>query len=167
MKATRTTIALALSIASCCFWTGCSKERPAEPQGARATAEPATAPTDQQPQARYDEASFSLELKSTGTYKAGEAGAVSVVLAAKEPFKCNDKYPYKLKLDENEGVKLERAVLTKDALALEKHKAVMTVPFTPSASGSRRVSGEFSFSVCTDDKCLIEKRKLAIDVAVQ
>ncbi|HMR05678.1 MAG TPA: hypothetical protein PKA88_07860 [Polyangiaceae bacterium] len=167
MKAPTTGTLVALTLLSACVWTGCSKERPAEPQGSQAAAEPKAAAPEAKPQARYDEATFALELTAAGTYKAGEAGEVTVVLTAKEPFKCNDKYPYKLKLDENEGVKLERAVLTKDAIALEKQKAVMTVPITPSAPGARRVSGEFSFSVCSDDKCLIEKRKLALDVSVE
>ena len=42
----------------------------------------------------------------------------------------------------------------------------LTVAFTPESAGKKKIAGQFSFSVCTDDKCLIEKRDLALDVQV-
>lgn len=97
--------------------------------------------------------------------KAGQAGAVEVVLLAKAPFHVNDKYPIKLKLKETPGVKYENMTIGKDAVKLENMKAVMPVSFTPEA-GKRTVAGTFSFSVCTDDKCLMEKQELALEVSV-
>jgi hypothetical protein len=40
----------------------------------------------------------------------------------------------------------------------------MNVGFTPEAAGKHTISGVLQFSVCTDDKCLIEKRDLALEV---
>ena len=97
--------------------------------------------------------------------KAGQAGAVEVVLHAKAPFHVNDKYPIKLKLKETPGVKYANLTIGKDAAKVENMKAVVPVSFTPEA-GKRTVAGTFSFSVCTEDKCLMEKQDLALDVNV-
>ena len=41
-------------------------------------------------------------------------------------------------------------------------------PDTPkSQAGKRTVAGQFAFSVCTEDKCLMEKRDLLLDVVVE
>jgi hypothetical protein len=115
---------------------------------------------------RFDEPNFALEIKPKGSYKVGEAGAVEVLLDAKKPFKPNDKYPYKLKLAKSEGVKFPAAVVKKDAVKLEPQRAVMTVALTPETAGKKQVGGQFSFSVCTDEKCLIEKRDLTVEIQV-
>jgi hypothetical protein len=77
----------------------------------------------------------------------------------------NDKYPIKLKLKETPGVKYESLVIGKDAAKVEQMKAVVPVSFTPEA-GKRSVAGQLSFSVCTEDKCLMEKRDLALEISV-
>ena len=43
----------------------------------------------------------------------------------------------------------------------------MTVKLTPQSAGQQRVSGRFYFSVCTEEKCLIERRSLALDIQVR
>lgn len=103
----------------------------------------------------------------TGAVKAGKPGALSVVLVAKPPYHVNDKYPIKLKLKETPGVKYDNMVVGKDAVKLEATKAVMPVSFTPDAAGKRTVAGQLAFSVCTEDKCLMEKRDLLLDVTVE
>jgi hypothetical protein len=116
--------------------------------------------------ARFDEPNFALEMKSRGSHKVGQASAVEIVLDAKKPFKPNDKYPYKLKLAKSDGVKFPGPIVKKDAVKLEEQRAVMTVGLTPESAGKKRIGGQFSFSVCTDDKCLIEKRDLALEIQV-
>lgn len=116
--------------------------------------------------AKFSDTGFDLSLDAPkAALKAGQAGSVEVVLTAKAPFHVNDKYPIKLKLKETPGVKYENLTIGKDAVKLEAMKAVMPVSFTPEA-GKRTVAGQFSFSVCTEDKCLMEKRDLSIDVNV-
>jgi hypothetical protein len=46
---------------------------------------------------------------------------------------------------------------------LEPARATLPIPFTAEA-GKHTVSGQLSFSVCTDDKCVIEKRELALEI---
>lgn len=162
---------------------GCSKETPPSAEQPRTAASPPksmdaptgdrpgtdTAKTDNGSEApapaanagsKVDEANFALAFSGRGGYKAGEKGEAEIVLEAKAPFHVNDKYPYKFKLADG-------SVVSKDNVKLEHMKATMTVPFTPDAAGKKKISGVFHFSVCTEDKCMIEKRDLALDVDVK
>lgn len=169
---------------------GCNKETPpaaeeprsasnaTAPQAAQpAPAAAAAAADGQVPAAAADATPVSGKPKVSGegfdvsveppaaSLKAGQAGAVEVVLLAKAPFHVNDKYPIKLKLKETPGVKYSSLTIGKDAAKVENMKAVVPVSFTPEA-GKRTVAGTFSFSVCTEDKCLMEKQDLALEVNV-
>jgi hypothetical protein len=172
---------------------GCSKESPPaaeEPRSASnaaapqappnapaaapgtAAAAPAAAPAADAPAptgaAKFTDAAFDLTLEAPkASLKAGQAGSVEIVLTAKAPFHVNDKYPIKLKLKETAGVKYENLTIGKDAAKVEAMKAVLPVSFTPDGAGKRTVAGVFSFSVCTEDKCLMEKRDLLLDVNVE
>jgi hypothetical protein len=168
---------------------GCSKEAPAalEPDTqVAASRSPAAADSPAQPapgaepgveqgepsgpvpaaDAKFTESSFDLEIKSKGNYTAGQSGVLEVVLDAKGPYKVNDKYPFKLKLEDTDGVQYPDKVVKKEAVKLEPKRAVMTVKFTPATKGKKRVAGQFAFSICTDERCLIERRDLALDVQV-
>jgi hypothetical protein len=116
---------------------------------------------------KYQEAAFDLEFAPKGTYKAGQAAEVEIVLVAKDPFHVNDKYPYKFKAKEAPGLTYKSAVFGKDAAKLETKRVTMPIGFTPAAKGKCNVGGQFSFSVCTDDKCVIEKRDLALEVTAE
>lgn len=174
----------ALALGTCLLF-GCSKETPpaaeeprsasnaaapqpapaAGPAGAASAAAPAEAAAAGAP--KFSDPAFDLSLEAPKTaLKAGQAGSVDVVLVAKAPFHVNDKYPLKLKLKETPGVKYESLTVGKDAAKVEAMKAVMPVNFTPDP-GKRTVAGTLSFSVCTEDKCLMEKRDLALDVSVE
>ena len=182
MVATR----LGVVVLGACVLFGCSKETPPaaeEPRSASNAAAPqaspktgdaaaaapaaaaAAAPTGA---AKFSDAGFDLSLEAPkASLKAGQAGAVEIVLTAKAPFHVNDKYPIKLKLKETPGVKYDNLTIGKDAVKLEPMKAVMPVSFTPDGAGKRTVAGQFAFSVCTEDKCLMEKRDLMLDVNVE
>ncbi|GMV16042.1 MAG: hypothetical protein HS104_06765 [Polyangiaceae bacterium] len=114
----------------------------------------------------YSEETFKLEMKGGGDYKAGQQGSVEIVLEAKAPFHANDKYPYKFKTAETAGVTYPSAIVKKDQAKIENMKVTMPVAFT-AEKGKKQIKGVFHFSVCTDDKCLIEKRALAVDVDVK
>ena len=164
----------------------CSKETPPAAEEPRSASNAALAPKAEaapaapaasvaEPQAaaptgssKFSDAGFDLSIDAPKVpLKAGQAGSVEVVLAAKAPYHVNDKYPIKLKLKETPGVKYESLIIGKDAVKLEPMKAVMPVSFTPDAAGKRTVAGQFAFSVCTEDKCLMEKRDLLLDVNVE
>ena len=117
--------------------------------------------------ASYSEPNFTLKIGGSGGYKAGQEGKVEIVLEAKAPFHANDKYPYKFKTKERAGVTFPVAIVKKDQAKIETMKVTMPVAFTAAEAGKKRISGVFHFSVCTDDKCLIEKRALTVDVDVK
>jgi hypothetical protein len=168
---------------------GCNKETPPaaeEPRSASNAAAPLAAPSAAETTktapaaaaagvpvepaaagvAKVSDPSFDVSLEAPkAPLKAGQAGSVEVLLVAKPPFHVNDKYPIKMKLKETPGVKYASLVVGKDAAKVETMKATMPLSFTPEA-GKRQIAGQFLFSVCTDDKCLMEKRDLALDVTV-
>jgi hypothetical protein len=115
---------------------------------------------------KVSEANFDLSIEPKGAFKSGQAGTVEIVLLAKGPFKVNDKYPYKFKVKEAAGLKYPGSVI-KEGVKLEKTRAVLPVPFTPESAGKKEIAGRFDFSVCTPERCLIEKRELALAIDVK
>jgi hypothetical protein len=179
-------VRLGLVVLGTSLLLGCNKETPpaaeeprsasnaaapqAPPPAAEATSAAAPAAAGAAPAgvAKVTDAAFDLSLDGPkAALKAGQAGLVEVVLVAKAPFHVNDKYPIKLKLKETPGIKYESLVIGKDAAKVEQMKAVVPVSFTPDGAGKRSVAGQLAFSVCTEDKCLMEKRDLALDVTVE
>jgi ureidoglycolate hydrolase len=114
----------------------------------------------------HAEAAFMLEMKPLGPYAAGRQGEAEIVLTAKAPYKTNEGYPYRFTARPTQGVK-HAAEVTRDKLVLEKERARMTIAFTPESSGTKKVLGQFAFSVCTDERCLIEKRDLELEFVVE
>jgi hypothetical protein len=127
-----------------------------EPQAAEAPATPASS--------HVDEANFELKFSGKDAYEAGKAGDATITIDAKAPFHVNDKYPYKFKLKESAGLKFPSPVVGKDAAKLEKMRVTMPVGFVAESAGKHTLAGVLSFSVCTDEKCLIEKRDLSLVV---
>lgn len=113
---------------------------------------------------KYSEAGFDLVLQPKGAYTSGQAGEAEIVLNAKAPYHVNDKYPYKFKIKEAPGLKFANLVVAKDLVKIEPARATVPVAFTPESAGKHTVAGQLSFSVCTEDKCMIEKRELALDI---
>jgi hypothetical protein len=156
---------------------------------AQAAAEPTPAPADAKPaetaapaptsaagdsriaevtSPKVGEANFSVWMQSAKAHKVGQPGVVEVVLIPKNGFKCNDAYPYKIKLnDPPAGISYPQPVVRKESMSVSPQRSVMRVPFTPTAAGEARISGKFSFSVCTSDQCLIDSRDLAITVKAE
>ena len=116
---------------------------------------------------KLDEKNFSLEMKAAGPYKAGQQGNVEVVLEPKGDFHCNQEYPYKIKLGAAPpGITYPQAVVKTEAITIKPEKAVMKMPFTPEKPGDAKLSGNFYFSICTSQQCVIENRELAVMVKV-
>jgi len=137
---------------------------PADPAvGSGAAAE---APSTVAPAAEFHDESFDLSLRPEGSYSAGKAAVVRIVLVPKGGYHTNEKYPYKFKTASSTGVAYRVPVFTRDDVTLEEKQATMKVDFTPDSAGEKTVSGQFAFSVCSADRCLVEKRDLALKLAV-
>lgn len=145
----------------------------AAPSASAVAATPTAAPTaEPRPivevmSPKVAEGTFNTWMQSSGRYTAGQQGNVQVVLVAKGEFHCNDKYPYKFKLGApSGGVSYPTPIVRAEGIRVAPERSIMTVPFVPSASGDARVSGTFSFSVCSATTCQIETRELALTVKV-
>jgi len=115
----------------------------------------------------FDEPAFSLSLSKSGSYSAGNSGALMLELKAKAPHHVNQEYPHKLKLKPVDGILFPNPTLARDAMTLEPMAIVLRVPLKPTRAGAFKVEGEFAFSLCTADRCLIEKRTLVREIEVQ
>jgi hypothetical protein len=161
-----------LCVLSLCVAMGCKNQAPPAAEAASAAAQPAAdsanaapaAASDTPAASKYSEAGFDLALQPKGSYASGQAGEAEIVLSAKAPFHVNDKYPYKFKIKEAPGLKFATLIVAKDQVKLEPARATVPVAFTPESAGKHTVAGQLSFSVCTDDKCMIEKRDLALEI---
>ncbi|MBX3184380.1 MAG: hypothetical protein KF915_17255 [Polyangiaceae bacterium] len=123
------------------------------------------APGAAAPQAHQsDTFELSLEVPSA---KVGEPTNATVVLLGKAPYKCNDKYPYRFKPQASPALSFPDGAPLGEGTVVSAEEVRLQVPFTPTQPGDHRLSGQVSFSVCTADRCLIERRELSAVVRVQ
>lgn len=106
-------------------------------------------------------------MKPVGAVREGQPGSVEITVDAKGGYHPNEKYPYKFKPKDAPGVRYASPAFNVEAVKLEAQRATLTVSFTPEAKGDRTIAGLFAFSLCSADQCLIEKRDLALHVAVE
>jgi hypothetical protein len=104
---------------------------------------------------------FALSLERSASYSVGKVGELTLQLVAKAPYHINKEYPHKLKLRAVDGISFPKLVLGRESMTIERTRATMKVPFTPARAGTFAVSGEFAFSLCTEDRCLMEKRSVS------
>jgi hypothetical protein len=138
---------------------------PPAPDSPKAAASP-PAPAPIKRGAAVSGEGFSVWLETRATHAVGQNAPVTVVITAKGPYKCNDKYPYKLKLDPpSAGVSYPTPVVS--GAQVGKERTTMPFSVSTSAKGNALVSGTLSFSVCTEDRCLVEKQKVSVGFAVE
>ncbi len=139
----------------------------AEPSAAapveKAAAKPVHASANQGPAATGE--GFSVHMQAASSYVAGKPSQAEVVLSAQAPFHCNEKYPYKLALEASPGISYPEQTVR--GMSIGQQTSTMAVPFTASSPGKHTLSGQLSFSVCTDDKCLVEKQKVSVTIDVK
>src|SRR5690606_40800013 len=94
----------------------------------------------------------------------GQPLVFTIVLEAVGEYKVNDEYPIKFRFEEQAGIKPKKMTVLREEAKIEKQRAEMPLSVTVESAGKRKVSGRLSFSVCTEERCLIEKRDLAVEV---
>jgi hypothetical protein len=146
--------------------SGCSQSEAATPRSG--AVESPVAPT-QGGKSKIEDAIYSLEMRSTGAYKAGQEGAVEVTLVPKGDYHINDKYPIKFKVADPapEGVSFPRPLLKREDGVFEDKKGVLKVPFVAAKTGTAKVAGVLSFSMCSTGNCVMQKQELEAVVDVQ
>ena len=101
------------------------------------------------------EEAFSAYLQANGPFTVGTQTQATVVLTAKSPYKCNDKYPYKFKATDGQTIR---------GAQVSKKRTTLSVPFTPKQAGKSSIDGTFHYSVCTEDQCLIKRAQLSVGI---
>ena len=145
---------------------GCRRAEPPPPEATAASAAPLDTTKPAAPASEFHEDTFDLALRPVGSYSAGKPGSAEIVLVPKGGYHTNDKYPYKFKTATPSGVAFRAPVFTKDDVTLDEKRATMKLDFTPDSVGEKTVAGQFAFSVCSAEKCLVEKRDLTLKLAV-
>ena len=136
--------------------------------GATSVAAPAPSKDAKQVTAsKSDKDQYTVELRAAGACKAGSECKVEVSLKSKGEFHINDKYPIKFKGREGQGLSYTKAVVPRDDGKFAQKEGTLPIGFTPAKAGKAQVAGTFSFSVCTDANCLMEKVDLDLDVDVK
>lgn len=113
-------------------------------------------------QAAYLEDAFKLTLEAPTEVKAGAPASLKIVLVAQNGYKVNEEYPTKFKFTPSPGVKSAKDTVRADDAKVDKKSIEMPAVVTVAKPGKATVSGRLSFSVCTEERCLIEKRDLKI-----
>jgi hypothetical protein len=149
---------VALTLAAC-------QSRPESSPAAAREQEQKPAPTSQAdapaPLDQIDAESFNLRWSSPEAVPVGASGRGELVLTAKPPFKCNQEYPFKLKL-KAAGLEPATAEVTKADMQVTPGRVTAPVAFKTSHANEPWMEATFAFSVCTDDRCLIEHQTLRL-----
>jgi hypothetical protein len=109
---------------------------------------------------------FSTWLQAVSPVAAGSPATVEAVLVAKAPYHCNADYPHKFKLAAAPaGLAYPEA--TVKGMQVTAERSVLRIPVVAQSSGKSTVSGMLHFSVCNEDRCLVEKRELSLNLEVK
>ena len=145
-----------------------TKPEPEEPK-ASASAAPSAPPPPKQHTVRGTSVGaehFSVSIQAPSPVMVGKSATATIVLVAKSPFHCNDKYPYKFKLDApGPGVSYPSSLAR--GMSVRGAHGSMGVPFTGRQPGRATVSGTLYMSVCSADQCMMDRRRLAVSVQIQ
>jgi hypothetical protein len=109
---------------------------------------------------------FSIWLQAESPVAAGSPATVEAVLIAKPPYHCNADYPHKFKLGAAPAG-LTYPESTVKGAKITPERSVLAIPVQPQSPGKATVSGTLQFSVCNDERCLVEKRELALNLEVK
>lgn len=116
--------------------------------------------------AKRDADAYGAWLEAPKQVKAGSSTAVQAVLVAKEGYKCNDKYPFKFKLDPAPAGLSYPEPIAKSVTYGPK-RTTLAIPVAAEKAGSYTVSGTFSLSVCNDTACKMQRESLSVPLEVQ
>lgn len=115
---------------------------------------------------KFDKDQYKVEIKSSAACAAGKECKVEISLEAKGEFHINDKYPLKMKLTDPapDGVTYTKAIVKKEDGTFKEKSGTLPIGFTVAKAGKAKIGGTFSFSVCSDANCVMEKVDLELEV---
>jgi hypothetical protein len=124
------------------------------------------------PPSRAEAAAWTVALELPATPRAGVPATATIRLAARAGHHVNLEYPAAFKPDERStasfgGARVALTVAASSPCAGrpgETCEVRLALPFTPAAAPAR-LSGTVLFSVCTAERCLIERIALGAEAA--
>lgn len=111
------------------------------------------------------EEAFSTWLQTTSPAQAGGPVQLEAVLVAKPPYHCNPEYPHKFKLNAAPAG-LSYPEETVRGMKVTPGRSVLAIPVHAQSAGKPTITGTLSFSVCTEERCMVEKRDLSVALDV-
>jgi hypothetical protein len=151
----------------------CSAPKDAPPPAPAAAAAAPAGPAEARSRAEGEH--WTAALEASGPVRAGEPAEGRVRVTARGGYHVNEEYPMSFRPAGGAGARFsgERVALApreKTACGGGVEGACeVTAPlaFVPEAPGEVRIAGTLAFSVCTAERCLIEKAPLAVSVAAR
>jgi hypothetical protein len=109
---------------------------------------------------------FQAWLQAVSPVAAGGPASVEAVLVANPPYHCNAEYPHKFKLAAAPpGLAYPEPIVK--GMLVTPSRSVLKVPVQAQSAGKATVSGTLQFSVCDDERCLVEKKELSLNLEVK
>ena len=111
---------------------------------------------------------FAVTFQPSGQYAIGKEGAALVRLTPQGGYKVNTEYPIRFDCQSppSDGITYPKPTLQQTDAKVDESEATFSVPFVPTKAGKQRVEGLLSFSVCNDQRCVMDKQKVTLDVTV-
>jgi hypothetical protein len=100
----------------------------------------------------------------------GDPGALTVSIEGKAPFKFNREFPTRLELGTApDGLEFPKPLLKRGDGALDDAGKVFTfkAPIVAKRAGDFAVEATLKFSVCNDDKCVVQRQTLRTTIAAR
>ena len=118
--------------------------------------------------ARVEGVAYTAALVAAGPYTKDQEQTAEILLEAKPGYHVNQEFPLQFKpvSDPAAGVTYAKSV-GREGSTIQEAKATVKVPFTPTRTGTVKLAGTFSFSVCSNETCLREKKDLEVTTNVR
>lgn len=111
---------------------------------------------------------FELTAEPSGEYASGQLAQFAVRLEPRAGWKVNQEYPFRIELSANAPVSLPKDRLARtDAAEFNEKHVRFDVPFTVAAPGAHHVDAKVSFSMCTPENCIMERRTVQAALTVR
>lgn len=115
----------------------------------------------------FADGKFNLSVNAPKTARASTRTTATVKVSPSEGYKMNLEYPTKLSVTAPEGVKLEKAKLTKADGRVDTKAVEFDVAFTAETRGKKSFTGELKFAVCTENDCIPQTQAVSFEIEVQ
>ena len=120
---------------------------------------------------RIEEKTYTINTK-VAPVKAGDNGAVTLVIKGANGYKWNDKFPAAVRVDgvgKNTHIRFEKSAFAADdfKIADKLKSAGVKIPFKAVSSGRQTITAKARFSVCNKEACIVKNESVEFTVSVK